>query len=259
MDNLVAGGASEMGIAATLGSITGGPRTTDIETTTFVVTEGESAKAMNLRGREEGARPELDDVASLRGSDGGSSRSYVVEPTMDISPALTGHHKRDSGPDEAMVVAGALGVTSLTGLDDKSAQGNHLVAGQVAAPLTKGSSKSPGVNPPGRRQEDDVNLVSFHLTQDPISSNGATPAMSKGNGDGCATIATASTSGVRRLVPVECERLMSWPDGWTAPPGLKAPDSRRYAACGDGVVSNVAEWIGRRMLAIHAANQERDG
>jgi hypothetical protein len=37
------------------------------------------AEAMNLRGREEGARPELDDHASLRAADGGSSRSYVLE------------------------------------------------------------------------------------------------------------------------------------------------------------------------------------
>ncbi len=57
-------------------------------------------------------------------------------------------------------------------------------------------------------------------------------------------------SSVRRLTPTECERLMSWPDGWTAVDGDKTPDSRRYAACGNGVVSNVAEWIGRRIMAV---------
>ena len=59
---------------------------------------------------------------------------------------------------------------------------------------------------------------------------------------------------VRRLTPTECERLMGWPDGWTAVDGDKTPDSRRYAACGNGVVSNVAEWIGRRIMAV-----EREG
>ena len=58
---------------------------------------------------------------------------------------------------------------------------------------------------------------------------------------------------VRRLTPVECERLMSWPDSWTAVDGDATPDSRRYAACGDGVVSNVAEWIGRRIMAVDAS------
>ena len=50
---------------------------------------------------------------------------------------------------------------------------------------------------------------------------------------------------MRRLTPVECERLMGWPDGWTEPAGA---DSHRYAACGNGVVAPVAEWIGRRLM-----------
>lgn len=58
---------------------------------------------------------------------------------------------------------------------------------------------------------------------------------------------------VRRLTPVECERLMSWPDDWTAVDNEDTPDSRRYAACGDGVVSNVAEWIARGIVREDAA------
>lgn len=41
-------------------------------------TGAQAVSAMNLRGRDEGARPELDDKASLRASNGGSSRSYVA-------------------------------------------------------------------------------------------------------------------------------------------------------------------------------------
>jgi hypothetical protein len=43
---------------------------------------------------------------------------------------------------------------------------------------------------------------------------------------------------------------MGWPRDWTAPEGVKAPDSRRYAACGDGIVANVAYWIGQRIMQI---------
>ncbi len=57
----------------------------------------------------------------------------------------------------------------------------------------------------------------------------------------------------RRLTPVECERLMGWPDGWTAQ-GLDAQgrpyalsDTARYKACGNGVASPVAAWIGFRL------------
>jgi DNA (cytosine-5)-methyltransferase 1 len=69
-------------------------------------------------------------------------------------------------------------------------------------------------------------------------------------GDNRTTHAIANGMTVRRLTPVECERLMGWPDGWTAPVGVKAPDSNRYAACGDGIVSWVAYWIGQRIRMI---------
>ena len=60
----------------------------------------------------------------------------------------------------------------------------------------------------------------------------------------------AEQMSVRRLTPVECERLMGLPDGWTAPPGVKAPDSKRYAACGDAIVTTVAFWIADRIRMI---------
>jgi DNA (cytosine-5)-methyltransferase 1 len=69
---------------------------------------------------------------------------------------------------------------------------------------------------------------------------------------------TSNGSGVRRLTPTECERLMSWPDGWTLA-DEKTADSRRYAACGDGVVSNVAEWIGQRIKTLETANPRPEG
>ena len=60
----------------------------------------------------------------------------------------------------------------------------------------------------------------------------------------------ADQMSVRRLTPVECERLMGWPDQHTAPEGIKAPDSKRYAACGDGIVAPVAFWIADRIRMI---------
>ena len=60
-----------------------------------------------------------------------------------------------------------------------------------------------------------------------------------------ADLLVASPS-VRRLTPVECERLQGFPDHWTQLGGT--PDSRRYAALGDAVTVNVAEWIGQRIF-----------
>lgn len=61
--------------------------------------------------------------------------------------------------------------------------------------------------------------------------------------------AALTNAGVRRLTPRECERLMGWPDDWTRwdDQGNEIADSHRYRMCGNGVVSNVAEWIARRL------------
>lgn len=51
---------------------------------------------------------------------------------------------------------------------------------------------------------------------------------------------------VRRLTPRECERLMGWPDDWTA----GQADAHRYKQCGNGVASPVAQWIGEQIINL---------
>ena len=60
---------------------------------------------------------------------------------------------------------------------------------------------------------------------------------------------------VRRLTPVECERLMGWPDNHTLyrADGTTNSDTTRYKMCGNGVASPVAEWIARHILGFHTA------
>ena len=59
---------------------------------------------------------------------------------------------------------------------------------------------------------------------------------------------------VRRLLPLECERLMGWPDDWTRwdADGNEQADSHRYKQTGNGVASPVAEWVGRQIFAADA-------
>lgn len=57
---------------------------------------------------------------------------------------------------------------------------------------------------------------------------------------------------VRRLLPVECERLMGFHDNWTripwrGKPAEDCPDSPRYKACGNSMCVNVMRWIGMRI------------
>ena len=53
---------------------------------------------------------------------------------------------------------------------------------------------------------------------------------------------------IRRLTPVECERLMGLPDGWTSKgiidgKEVDISDTQRYKMCGNGVVVNCVDYI----------------
>ena len=58
------------------------------------------------------------------------------------------------------------------------------------------------------------------------------------NGDVRTTVMIGITN-VRRLTPVECERLQGFPDDWTA----GQSDSHRYKQMGNAVAVPVVEWI----------------
>ena len=60
---------------------------------------------------------------------------------------------------------------------------------------------------------------------------------------------------VRRLTPVECERLQGFPDDWTLVPykgktAEECPDGPRYKAIGNSMAVPVMQWIGSRILAV---------
>jgi site-specific DNA-cytosine methylase len=57
--------------------------------------------------------------------------------------------------------------------------------------------------------------------------------------------AVATEAVVRRLTPVECERLQGFPDGWTD----NQADSNRYKQMGNAVAVPVVQWIINRMVA----------
>jgi DNA (cytosine-5)-methyltransferase 1 len=68
----------------------------------------------------------------------------------------------------------------------------------------------------------------------------------KSDGDHVGMIQENPTMAVRRLTPIECERLMGWPDGWTD----GQADTHRYKQCGNGVASPVATWIGQQLINL---------
>ena len=66
----------------------------------------------------------------------------------------------------------------------------------------------------------------------------------RGGGGGVIPTIAGVDVGVRRLMPLECERLQGFPDGFTE----GHSDTQRYRMIGNAIAVPVAEWIGRRIL-----------
>lgn len=91
------------------------------------------------------------------------------------------------------------------------------------------------------------------------TDTGATPTLramghSESHANAGGQLAIADGLAVRRLTPTECERLMGFPDGYTAVPwrGGTMADGPRYKLLGNSFAVNVARWIGRRIEAVDA-------
>ena len=97
--------------------------------------------------------------------------------------------------------------------------------------------------------DDEILVVGFSHTQglSPQASEDAWPTLRSGGG-GHAVL--EQPMAVRRLTPLECERLMGWPDDhtrWKAD-GSEQADTHRYKQCGNGVATPVAKWIAEHIL-----------
>lgn len=86
-----------------------------------------------------------------------------------------------------------------------------------------------------------------------IYDDGLTPCLKNRMGTGGNNVPFVTegepTMQVRRLTPLECNRLMGWPDNHTAI-GVNGPisDTNQYKMCGNGVASPVAQWIGEAIM-----------
>ena len=206
---------------------------------------------------------------STGGSQQGFARTDGVSPTLKIgssldiaSPVAIVAHGVSASDDE---VAGTLCTNSQGGQRTTDIAGVYVTE---TFPIDDGRDLEKHQNGTGigaagdpaytiDRQQRPAVAQTFSVY--PEAGNGADIAAAKVDRSPALTkvksergIHVADQMSVRRLTPTECERLMGWPDEWTAPEGVKAPDSKRYAACGDGIVAPVAFWIADRIRMIEA-------
>lgn len=76
-----------------------------------------------------------------------------------------------------------------------------------------------------------------------------------------ATIHDGSSWVVRRLTPIECERLQGFPDGWTDVPykgRYHPPDGPRYKAIGNSMAVPVMRWLGERIQMVQEIMDEME-
>ena len=89
--------------------------------------------------------------------------------------------------------------------------------------------------------KDDIHVTSGD-TSKTLDASGSNPAMHQGG----AAIVHPVAMQVRRLTPVECERLQGFPDNYTNIKD-KCPDGPRYKALGNSWAVPVVRWIGERI------------
>jgi DNA (cytosine-5)-methyltransferase 1 len=154
---------------------------------------------------------------------------------------------REAGEDVAALTANGVGTC---GADDNQGQAGHLL------PTLTGTVTTTWAKGPGNTQVEEGHVIPVAVSQNQrgeVRTSDTAPSLAVGGGKpGQGYPAVHDGLAVRRLTPVECERLMSYPDDWTrwADDGAEIADSHRYRMCGNGVVSNVAEWIGRRIVEV---------
>ena len=63
---------------------------------------------------------------------------------------------------------------------------------------------------------------------------------------------------VRRITPLEAERLQAFPDNYTNIEynGKSAPDSLRYKALGNSMTVSVMRWIAQRILDVEKETKD---
>jgi DNA (cytosine-5)-methyltransferase 1 len=198
----------------------------------------------------------------------------ATEPMHDIAPCLTktdqhgvaqpiAFSRCDYGMDSQINVTPTMRIAG-------NAQGNLAVMQPVAYNIAPGKGSL----------KDDIHVTDAYATKT-LDASGSNPAMHQGGaailqpigfdaynndvtGDVLKTIDTGQdyhhvpnilqSMAVRRLTPVECERLQGFPDSYTdiKSKNKPTPDGPRYKALGNSMAVPVMAWIGQRIEQVEA-------
>lgn len=146
-------------------------------------------------------------------------------------------------------VAWALQERDAKGSDSSTKEG-HLI---VTHALTGEGSDAASHNKPSGLDENLVTAFQQNASGEVRTGDKAYTLNQNSNASGRNTGMAQTQQGVRRLMPVECERLQAFPDDWTRfairETGLiyEQSDTARYRQCGNAVTTTVIRWIAERI------------
>jgi len=151
------------------------------------------------------------------------------------------------------------------GADDNQGQAGHLIPSTFVKVIRSGARDENGELPPevwdhrttaptlnqfDNNSETRATVLAVHQNQrGEINTSDIAYSLNAGGGKPGQGHQVVHTDAVRRLTPIECERLTSLPDNWTLTrhDGTQQADSHRYRQIGNGVVSNITQWIGQHL------------
>jgi DNA (cytosine-5)-methyltransferase 1 len=169
-----------------------------------------------------------------------SGQANAEVRTDGSAPTLTCLH-------EAPIMAHSFAVAQSVGVTIHGTDGTANVAS-----FTDLSSSLRARTPSG--VENSTTTAVLQVAPAPTASND--PSRSPQSSEVTQQVAAihAAAMQVRRLTPVECERLQGFPDGYTAIPWRnktadECPDGPRYKALGNSMAVPVMRWIGKRIQA----------
>lgn len=233
-------GGGESGVAATLGAGAHGPRY-DLDNDTYVVGEYDGG----------GLVADGEVVTSLSASLGGAGADaahaqagwLIPGVEVEVAKTLESHHSRCDLETETFIpVATFVKKHRAASEDDWERWAEEEVAntlntfdlGEVRATTLVAVNLYPG-------QGDSTQLGATETDVSAALTSGRLGRDDRGT-------RVVTEIGVRRLMPLECERLQGFDDGWTDVGGMA--DSNRYRMLGNAVCVNAGEWLGRRIMEV---------
>ena len=193
-------------------------------------------------------------VGSLAARDyKGVGSQYVDEGKVIVEPFVKSRRPQSSSDDETWVRAKVNPTLNSFDVGDTrtttaviAIQGNVIGRQPHNGPAGKGYTNEE--DPMFTLTSTDVHAVAYDEYNDRLGGE-IHHALRAGTKQSTGVMADMA---VRRLTPVECERLMGWPDDHTrwAADGKEQSDTHRYKQCGNGVATPVARWIADHMRRV---------